>query len=1477
MAVNMNFLTSEVTLDHYDEWLKGNISKSKNQMTTVVKSKSRGKALQINSFAPAKIPTSSMKPPHQRYTESERTDYALRYQIEEQHKLKQESQISDQNLSSMEAVEDDLNQLEEEADLCNNMDSLQFRTDTYDGFTFNKSDSVLPIEEHKNLILNTVESNQVSVIQGPTGSGKTTQVPQFILDHYASKNQFCNIVVTQPRRIAAISIAKRICQERRWKLGTFCGYQVGMDREVSPNTRLTYMTTGVLLQKLINKKDLNDYTHVILDEIHERDQDTDFCILIVRKFLRSNSKAVRVILMSATLDSEMFAKYFALPVRDILDPAPIISIEGSLFSVSEYYVEDLAPLGNAGQLHPDNPQITPEAEKLAVNLIQHFDTFEAKEQGNNPHSGHSLICGSVLVFVPGLSDIDRLYDRLKSLPGQHRLVIIPLHSSVTIEEQSKVFQAMNPGYRKVIISTNIAESSITVPDVKYVIDFCLTKNLMCDPQTNFTSLQLDWASRANCIQRKGRAGRVSNGRVYRLISREFWNKHIPDYNTPEMQRCPLGVLVLKTKILDLGEPKAILGLALAPPNLDDIERTILDLKEIGALALTLKGQPNRYDADLTYMGRVIANLPTDIKIGKLLVWGHVFGFLKECLVLAAALSLKSVVSRPYKKSLESYQRKFSWADGSFSDAVAIVNIYRVWERNWAHGIFKRRGQSEGEWGKTNFVQIKRIREVAELIRELEFRLKQFNLRIPCKSPESKKDLNHPEEKLLFKLIICGAFYPNYFVRDKIDEAQVTKTLSGKDPFNTIMLTGLPPNQGSLYKSQIEQLFYPCGNILAIHMEETKIFIEFARHYSMNQSLNNVIGMGKAGIVNPAVYLALKMKKSSQRLLELEQYSRDTATKLMKQVSEAQSTVAGKLHTLRTNRITASTDTVGKQVELPDYSTSVIQIVVTEVLECGHFWARYAVFENSLYFVQSTLNMNPQDLQPVSGPVTVGMLCAAPYKDVQVNYYRAQVEGVRNSMANVFFVDYGNIECVPIHNLKTLPQNLIDVPFQAFECYLSEIQPSPIKNFDGCWSNESTDYFKNAVSNVAIYAQIYSVVGQVLHIELIKKTTKQENINQKLIDLGYADVCEESFLSKKDNENRRKVQESPNFSVCPNNEATSLDWNTLGLPKELGSTRSVGKIRLHGPSNPLEMTFSGMTNSGRLRGAKIDSDSVNCVAIDDNPQSSTARMIVAAFAHMNASGMNVIIQDTTLMPHIAGLPAIVAMLFTPYCELRTDKDMTYYTGAICGLGYDSDTETAIYPEHDMEIEFDSNIDLDDIFKINGIRLAINIIIGNQQTASTWGPDSVVKLQESARKKLLDLMKKRREPIDPVPPSSPYEWNLIAPSDYLKPDCSDNNWELLFTLHKGVVLQSSRSPSPTSSSLNGDQPPDPSSLSHHLHGNQEMVRHIKLLKHIASMPSYASVIHCKLCNETFATPKILSMHISTQRHLKMESRILARRGS
>jgi len=264
------------------------------------------------------------------------------------------------------------------------------------------------------------------------------------------------------------------------------------------------------------------------------------------------------------------------------------------------------------------------------------------------------------------------------------LTVIPLHSSISGEQQYKVFLKPEIGKRKVglcpnsipcaspfhsncarihssilsfkvILATNIAESSITVPDIKYVIDFCLVKHMTYDQESNYTCLQTVWASKASLTQRKGRAGRVSAGRCYRLITRDFFRRYIPEYSVPEMLRTSLESSVLKAKQLGMGEPRAVLSHALEPPNLTDIERAILNLKEVGALAVMQDGVANPYDGNLTFVGVVLESLPLDVKVGKLLILGHAFGCLEECLVIAAALSNKSFFARPFKSEMKAYK------------------------------------------------------------------------------------------------------------------------------------------------------------------------------------------------------------------------------------------------------------------------------------------------------------------------------------------------------------------------------------------------------------------------------------------------------------------------------------------------------------------------------------------------------------------------------------------------------------------------------------------------------------------------------------------------------------------------------------------------------------------------------------------------------------------------------------------------------
>ncbi|NXC25425.1 TDRD9 helicase, partial [Campylorhamphus procurvoides] len=375
----------------------------------------------------------------------------------------------------------------------------------------------------------------------------------------------------------------------------------------------------------------------------------------------------QVILMSASINSKEFADYFAIPVPNGLNPVCVFKVEGKPFAIEEYYLDDLKDAVDfkLNSQSSEEPVIKKKIYEVAVSLIESFDEFEMKREENS--LSDTLKRGSVLVFLPGLAEIKYMYSCLSD--KFKRWQVYPLHSCVTLEEQHRVFMSTVPGYRKIILATNIAESSITVPDVKYgkllfynmlfvfllaVIDFCLTKALVCDKETNYQSLRLCWASKTNCNQRK----------VKIILS--------------SLQRCPLGPTVLKLKKLDMGDPKALLATALSPPSVDDIERTIVQLKELGALTCVRTGG-NLHDGELTFLGRVLLQLPVDLYFGKLIVLGHIFGCLEECLIIAAALSLRNFFSVAFKSSVHGFRKKKSFAGNSNSDCIAIVNAFKAWQ------------------------------------------------------------------------------------------------------------------------------------------------------------------------------------------------------------------------------------------------------------------------------------------------------------------------------------------------------------------------------------------------------------------------------------------------------------------------------------------------------------------------------------------------------------------------------------------------------------------------------------------------------------------------------------------------------------------------------------------------------------------------------------------------------------------------------
>ncbi|XP_014832185.1 PREDICTED: putative ATP-dependent RNA helicase TDRD9 [Poecilia mexicana] len=1249
----------------------------------------------------------------------------------------------------------------------------------------------LPITKDKEQLISFIESNSVVIVRGATGSGKTTQLPQFILDHYNEKTASCNIVVTQPRKIGATSIARWVAAQRKCILGSLVGYQVALEKMATEHTRLIYMTTGVLLQKLVLAKSLTEYSHIFVDEVHERSEEMDFLLLVLRKLLHSNSRHVKIILMSATINCREFAEYFATPIWGKMSPAYVYEVEGAPFTIEEFYLDDLQKLYpyRIEPPHPDDLLISPKMYDLAISLIQSFNEMEGKdfskvEEGGTPLSER----GSVLVFLPGIHEIRCMQESLAKLANQ-RLQVYPLHSSVTLEEQNGVFLSPVPWYRKVILSTNIAESSVTVPDVKYVIDFCLARHLVCDKDTNYQSLRLTWASKTNCNQRKGRAGRVSKGFCYRLVTRAFWTNEIPEYMIPEMQLAPLSTILLKVKLLDMGDPRSLLSTALSPPNLSDIVRTVLELIEMGALSAKSDGKNQSEDGELTFLGRVLAHLPVDLNLGKMIVLGHVFGCLDECLIIAASHSLKSFFAIPAMQQLAGHRSKLAFSRGTPSDSMAVVNAFRAWYSAKKKGQL-RHPKDELSWGKENFIQIKRIREVAELYEDLKKRVSQFNMHVLEDSP-SPDNTSINRQKFILQIVIAGAFYPNYFFQQEIDERQACKELNGFNPRTTVMVRNLPP-YSFLYYKQLQSLFRLCGQVKTVSFDCSRAYVEF--HRTSNDS----------GVL-PEVTLALQMAHKSFKM-ELQTYP-----------SEQIEFCTGRrsLAHLKFSRLTADIqsqslslmDSVCAKLDpdrLPPNRLFVVNI--TEVIDVGHFWG-FPADEASLGKQRRlTAEINKCTLSPVTVSLYPNLLCLAPYSETNEEslYYRAKILHMRGNTVEVFFLDFGNTAVVSSSSLRELPSDLLAQPFQAHEFQVAGMWPSAQSIILGNkWSSRARDCFVTMVKHQSVIVSLYSILYGVMRVELLlSRESKSTSVVDILVEEGHAVKVEENVDSQQSHEDLLSMYDdldkgmygpsSVNRSWRARKEEDEETINILltqlsSTPKSCSKTN----VNLVGPSSSYQTNFYSLSRKTHYRTVSIEKNSINSVILNENPHFKHQRMMVAGIVAINTSGTHILLKDTSILPDIPGLPGLVMMLFTPAMELRTNEERSYYTGALCGLGFNSLTKEPILPENDIELAFDVKFDVMDIIEINALRMAVNSLLCNGPSSTLHlTPERICQLQDDCRDGLTRLFIRSppREAVAPTNHENYGKWDQVDPS--LRMDIAERGSGqargVLFQLHSPILL-------------------------------------------------------------------------------------------
>ncbi|XP_014670430.1 PREDICTED: ATP-dependent RNA helicase DHX36-like [Priapulus caudatus] len=528
----------------------------------------------------------------------------------------------------------------------------------------------LPSYAMQQKIVETIKQNQVVVLSGETGCGKTTQVPQFILDDYIKRGDgsLCRVACTQPRRISAITVAERVADERAEPCGgCSTGYQIRLQSRLPREQgSIMYCTTGIMLRWLTSDRVLSRVSHIVLDEVHERDLQSDFLIIIVRDILPLRPD-LKLILMSATLNADQFSTYFGT--------CPMLHIPGYTFPVTEYLLEDVVemtryfPEGKALQQEKRDSRrkqrlLCQEDVMRQEEYSSQFPVYLRTLQGrysvhtvdairvmNTEIVDHQLILavmrhivtgireeGAILTFLPGWSDISNVNKLLSSdtMFRSKSFLVIPLHSMMPTVSQKEVFNRPPPGVRKIILATNIAETSITIDDVVFVIDCGKTKMKKFDVENNITTLKAEWVALANAKQRSGRAGRVQAGYCFHLYNR-LQQSLMDAYQLPEILRTPLEELCLQVKLLRLGLVQPFVSRAMEPPSDAVLTLALRNLTTLNALD---------ENEDLTALGFHLARMPTDPHTGKMILFAAMFRCLDPVLTIAASLSFKDAFVIP---------------------------------------------------------------------------------------------------------------------------------------------------------------------------------------------------------------------------------------------------------------------------------------------------------------------------------------------------------------------------------------------------------------------------------------------------------------------------------------------------------------------------------------------------------------------------------------------------------------------------------------------------------------------------------------------------------------------------------------------------------------------------------------------------------------------------------------------------------------
>ncbi|KAL8198834.1 UNVERIFIED_CONTAM: putative ATP-dependent RNA helicase dhx33, partial [Gekko kuhli] len=526
----------------------------------------------------------------------------------------------------------------------------------------------LPIFQARGALLGQLRSLDCAVLIGETGSGKTTQIPQYLYEGGIGRQGI--IAVTQPRRVAAISLATRVSDEKKTELGKLVGYTVRFEDLTSDETKIKFLTDGMLLREAIGDPLLHKYSVVILDEAHERTIHTDVLFGVVKTAQKKRKdlgkSPLKVIVMSATMDVDLFSQYF--------NGAPVLYLEGRQHSIQIFYAKQ------------------PQSDYLQAALVTIFQIHQEAPSSQD-----------ILVFLTGQEEIEAMartcHDIAKHLPdGCPPMVVMPLYASLPYSQQLRVFQVAPKGYRKVILSTNIAETSITITGIKYVVDTGMVKAKKYTPESGLEVLAVQRVSKAQAWQRAGRAGREDSGLCYRLYTEDEFEK-FDRMTVPEIQRCNLASVMLH--LLALRIPNVLTFDFMSKPSPEAIQAAIEQLVLLGAA--------ERKDDQLilTMLGRKMAAFPLEPKFSKTILMSPRFHCSEEILTIVSLLSVDSVLHNPLSRrdEVQAVRKKFISSEG---DHITLLNIYRAFKNI----------SGNREWCRENFVNSRNMMLVSDIRAQL---------------------------------------------------------------------------------------------------------------------------------------------------------------------------------------------------------------------------------------------------------------------------------------------------------------------------------------------------------------------------------------------------------------------------------------------------------------------------------------------------------------------------------------------------------------------------------------------------------------------------------------------------------------------------------------------------------------------------------------------------------------------------------------